>query len=251
MELDTIVVGDCLDVMRDMPDGCVDLVVADPPYGLGFWNWVNGWIELLPRILKPTTSIYVFCGIGEKADSFTEMYHLIKENFTFKNLITWKKQRGYGTQRNWMYIREELIFAVNSPDYIFNPQYGNELRTKFTTGKLGKIASSYKPKSDYKRVSNVWIDIKEISPGVGNKAEWTGKHPSQKPLELIERIIKASSCSNDLIFDPFIGSGTTAVAALKLGRHFYGCDINPEYVKLANERIEKTRLEMSQIEMVL
>ena len=72
-------------------------------------------------------------------------------------------------------------------------------------------------------------------------------HPTQKPLYIIERLIEIHSNQEDMVFDPFVGSGTTAVAALKLGRHFYGCDINPEYVKMANERIEKARLGMSQL----
>jgi DNA modification methylase len=76
-------------------------------------------------------------------------------------------------------------------------------------------------------------------------------HPHQKPEALIEILLRTSMQEGEVVFDPFIGSGTTAVAALKLGRHFYGCDINPEYVRLTNERIEKARLEMSQMEMPL
>ena len=86
-------------------------------------------------------------------------------------------------------------------------------------------------------------DVWEIPQVVGNG------HPATFPEELPIKILETAN--SQIIFDPFIGSGTTAVAALKLGRHFYGCDINPEYVKLANERIAKARLEMAQMEMAI
>jgi len=86
--------------------------------------------------------------------------------------------------------------------------------------------------------------------------KWTSArpngHPAEKPEELVSRTIATSEMpENIIVFDPFIGSGTTAVAALKLNHHFYGCDVNPDYVRLANARIEKTRMEMSQMELSL
>lgn len=234
--------------MAKMPDECVDLAVVDPPFDLGYWEWVEGWLETIKRLLKPAASIYVFCGIGEKSDSLSRILPIVKELFVFKNLITWKKQQGYGTQRNWMYVREEIVFAVNGPNHIFHPQYTKEIRHKYGFRvDSGELARNYS-KSIYKRASNVWTDIKQLS-GPFKKTEWLDVCVAQKPEALIERIISASSDKDGLVFDPFMGTGTTAVAALKLGRHFYGCDINPEYVKLANERVEKARLEMAQMEL--
>lgn len=235
-ELNSIVCGDCLEVLPQLPDEIFDLAICDPPYDLGFWDWVEGWVELVYSKLKEDSSIYIFCGIGERSDSLSRILPIIKRLFKFKNLITWKKQRGYGTQRNWMYTREEIIFAIKGKHY-FQVQYSDELRPHYTYGFLGRLASKYKPLSEYKRVSNVWTDIQEITPGVGNKPEWT-KHPTQKPEALIERIIKASSKEGDLVLDPFIGSGTTAVVARRLGRNYFGCDISKEYVEMANARLK-------------
>lgn len=232
MEIDTVVVGDCLDVMRDIPNACIDLLFADPPYDLGFWDWVKGWVELLPRILKPDASLYICCGIGEKSDSLSQMLPIVKELFTFKNLITWKKQRGYGTQRNWMYTREEIIFAVNGPKYIFNPQYGKEKRHGYGFANLKK----YPPKSAFKRVSNVWTDISEITKKT--TTEWLRDNVAQKPEALLERIILASSDEGDLVFDPFVGTGTTAIVAKKLKRHYFACDINSDMIAVTNKRLE-------------
>lgn len=234
---------DCRELIPQLPDQCIDLVVADPPYDLGFWDWVDGWIELLVPKLKLSASIYVFCGIGEKSDSLSRILPIIKEHFIFKNLITWKKQRGYGTQCNWMYTREEIIFAVNGTDYIFHPQYGSELRSDFTTGLIGRTASKYPPKSKFKRTSNVWVDIKEITPGVGNSPEWI-RHPTQKPEALIERIIKASSDRDSMVFDPFAGSFTTAFVAECLERNWIACDIDPHWVGVGTKRLDAIRVDL-------
>ena len=236
-----IVCSDCLEVISKLPNEILDLVIADPPYGrIGGWPWIENWIEAIYGKIQQNGSIYIFCGIGEKSDSLSKILPIIKDKFIFKNLITWKKQRGYGTQRNWMYTREEIIFAVKSKDYYFKVLYGDKPRPQFKTGRLGKIASSYKPLSEFKRITNIWDDIQEITPGVGNKPEWLG-HPTQKPEKLMERIILASSKENDLVFDPFMGSGTTAVVADRLNRRWFGCDIEQKYVDMALERIRKDR----------
>lgn len=232
--INSIVCDDCLNVLSQLPDGVLDLVICDPPYDLGFWNWVDGWIELACSKLKRSGSIYIFCGIGEKSDSLSRILPLVKKLFTFKNLITWKKLQARGSQRNWMHAREEIILAVSGPDYVFHPQYGKELRAIYS------INPKYPAKSPYKRTTNVWTDIRPIISGVSKLPENVG-YPSQKPEALLERIIKASSNENDIVADFFCGSGTTLVVAERLRRKWFGCDINPEAVKISQERIEKER----------
>ena len=235
--------GDCLDILPTLEAGSVDVVITDPPYGMGFWNICDDWFSLASAVLEQDGSLYVFCGIGEKSDSLSRILPLVKKHFIFKNLITWKKQRGYGTQRNRMYTREEIIFAVKSRDYYYCPQYTDEPRSQFKTGKMGKMAQKNKPRSKFKRASNVWADVKEISPGVGNSPEWTGKHPTQKPTRLMERIIKASARPGSIILDPFMGSGTTGVACVKTGRSFIGIEIDPDYFAIAEQRIAEAQLQ--------
>ena len=233
MELDTIVCGDCLDVMRDMEDGCVDLVVTDPPYSLASassrrsadkamgWAdinnasvWFSLWYKEVWRILKQDGAFWTFCSwhsapVVQCATSHVPGMHLT-------SMLVWDKQwPGVGSTKGLRQHYEHVALAAK-------PDFAIKDRT----------------------IGDIW-------PCKWSSARPNG-HPAEKPESLINQIIQVCEVSTDaVIFDPFIGSGTTAVAALKLGRHFYGCDINPDYVKLANERIEKTRLEMAQMELQL
>jgi DNA modification methylase len=244
VEIDTIVCGDCLDVMRDMPDGCVDLVFADYPFSFSSNEWdvssndayqlIEQTIPQIKRIVTKDGALYLMLGHDTVAEA------CIKAKGTGLNIVNWLIWSfgvGYHPTTRYKTRAYHILFCAKSDDWLFN---GDDIRIAHKTIDKRNNNNGAIP-------SDIWTDIPDVKK---NSFEYCG-HKGQKPERLIERIIKASSNPGDLIFDPFIGSGTTAVAALKLGRHFYGCDINPEYVKLANERIEKTRLEMSQIEMVL
>lgn len=234
MQLDTIVCGDCLDVMRDMPDGSVDLVVTDPPYGdinhinrlherakykngpirklhKGMADTVNfDWDKMLSELDRVSSQwIYIFA--GDKT-GYTRSYY--SERNCMTRYGAWEKTNPTPLHGQYIWLSSIELFAI--------------IRKHHGT-------FNYFCKSPVLRFPN------------GSSRE----HPTQKPLELIEELILSSSNPGDLVFDPFLGSGTTAVAALKLGRHFYGCDINQTYVDLANQRIEKTRLELSQMELAL
>lgn len=229
---------DCRELIPKLDDFSLDMVIADPPYDLGFWDWVDDWIEPLKQKMKPTASIYIFCGIGTRSNSLCRILPIVQTYFTFKNLITWKKQRGYGTQRNWMYTREEIIFAVNGEDYVFTPQYTDELRPSFVSGWLRREAKRYPPRSEYKRASNIWVDIQEITVGVGNSKELLG-HPAQKPSALMRRIIMASSNKGDLVFDPFAGTFTVSEMCNRLGRRWIACELDQNWVDVGNERLSR------------
>lgn len=240
VELDTIVCGDCLDVMRDMPDGCMDLVVTDPPYGENQAKWdidkpsIEIWDEMY-RVLKEGGCLYYwgFWGHADWVLSNAKRVQLIPQSrivWWFRTGRPEKKSFREDTENAWYFSKGEPR-AFNAENYL----------------------EPYEDKANYRRYGRngkhpgtVWIHSRVLHNHPGNVG-----HPTQKPEFLISKMVGISSQKGELIFDPFIGSGTTAVAALKLGRHFYGCDINPEYVKLANQRIEKTRLEMSQMELAL
>jgi len=262
MELDTIVCGDCLDVMADMPDGCVDLIVADAPYYQVAkekwdkqWNskeeylqWMHSWTIESKRLLRLGGALYVFGGIGSRNGFvFWNYVEQVSEYLTFWSYINWRhfRAKGYRIKDNWPDSREDIANFIKGkrPRY-FQKQYmrqaglSNASKRQFAKTGVGLACG------------NIWIDIPEVQLTDG-RPNRTPEHPAQKPERLMERIICASSQEGEIVFDPFIGSGTTAVAALELERHFYGCDISPEYVELANKRIEKTRLEMAQMEMDL
>jgi len=228
-QLDTIVAGNCLDVMRQMPDGCVDLIVADPPYGAkgrATWDsWAGtDWIAPMPRLLRSGGSAYVFMGYTNAPDTASALRKVLTERTW---VIWWKRNSALSQVKCWK-SQHEIIFYLVKPgaDYIWNRW---DILEPFDT-KGGEKDSPHSGKVP----GNVW----QI-PGVNWCSKERTAHPTQKPVSVLDRIIRASSVEGDTIFDPFIGSGTTAVAAKKLGRHYFGCDINPEYVEMARARVAK------------
>ncbi len=266
MELDKVVCGDCLDVMRTMPDKCVDLVVTDPPYGQSNEDYDGGtsdkvWEELF-RIASENAVCLSFAG--------SPTYHRIAmaiENagWNIRQMWAWIYRDGFITSAWPKEGKDRLAPAMDPIVYATKGKVLLNLKREGTkvwkrlgrTGRPGyskrdsthgvATAKGHWPRSV---VVSEGIDgfqyfiLSRSSPGLRSERV---NHPNQKPLGLLLWLI--SKIPGMIIFDPFMGSGTTAVAALKLNRHFYGCDINPEYVKLANERIEKARLEMAQLEL--
>lgn len=240
--------GNCLIEMKKLPSECVDLVVADPPYtikrnfGAGtiatnndsFTTWCEKWIGECCRLLKPTSSIYI-C-INWEASSIIES--ILKKYFIVRNRITWKRDKGRGAKKNWKNNLEDIWFATKSADYTFNLNAVKIKRPVLApyidkTGKPRDWQEKNGKKFRYTHPSNIWTDL--VVP-FWSMAENT-EHPTQKPEKLIERIILASSNKDDLVFDPFIGSGTTAVVARKLGRNFLGFEIEKKFYVLAKKRL--------------
>lgn len=212
-EENSIVVGDCLDVMRQMPDGRVDLVVTDPPYGIGLKydmyddteeNWYKLMKNVLPEIIR--ISKMAILPIGNR-------YALkwIYDNFPPLWLIIWYKgSTGH---------RSPIGFNDYEPLLVYKKRKRVIMHDYFQT---------------------------KCSPKQG-----TYNHPCPKPIEWATWLIARASNQGDLVFDPFIGSGTTDVAADRLGRRFFGCDISETYVGMAIKRLEKDRQQRSQLKMPL
>jgi site-specific DNA-methyltransferase (adenine-specific) len=240
--------GDALQELKKVPDKSVDLIITDPPYtirknfGKGtvstketqFTLWCADWIEQCHRVLKKNGSIYI-C-INWEASNIVE--YLLKQQFTVRNRITWQRDKGRGAKKNWKNNLEDIWFATKSDKYTFNlddvkiekqviaPYVDKEGQPKDWKEKNGKKYRLTHP-------SNIWTDLVVPFWSMPENTE----HPTQKPEKLIERIIKASSNKGDLILDPFMGSGTTAVVAQKLKRDFIGFEIEKKYYTLANKRL--------------
>ena len=224
-----------------LEDNSVDLFVIDPPYmGIVEDSWDNQWktvqdyvdwmyrvLEAMKPKLKEHASLIWFGGIGKHGERpFFKLMDKVESNnlYTYRNMITWGKRRAYGKSHDYLFCREEFVWYSVSPErtkVTFNIPLTNIKR-----GYDGWNAK-YKAKSEYKRVSNVWTDIPELM---------RPKRNTQKPVELMERIIKTHSNEGDLVVDTFCGWGTTGVAALKLGRRFRGCERIPGDAILADDR---------------
>lgn len=247
VELNKIYNENCLETMKKIPDNFVDLIVADPPYYKivkddwdnqwksidEYLNWFENIIKEFFRILKTNGSFYLWMGIGKNKEH--PIFDMIKNSenigFIFQDWITWKKQKGYGNKNGYMFIREELIFFTKSEEYTFNIPYLNEIAKNHGRLKKDKI--------NYKRCGNVWCDINEVS--VGNLIHTERvNHPTQKPLMACDRIILTSTNENDLIYVPFVGSGSEIVSSFKNKRNYIGSEISNEYCELTLNRLNES-----------
>lgn len=244
-----IILGDCLNGMRHLPEKCIDLIFADPPYNRGkdFGNrsdkrakseyliWIDTWIKEAKRILKDRGSIYICCG-WEYSGNIQE---IMENYFVIKNRITWRREKGRGAKTNWKNNMEDVWFGVAGKKYTFNIDKVKIKKEVIAPYRVNGIPKDWVEEKGeryrYTCPSNIWGDL--VVP-FWSMPENT-PHPTQKPEKLLERIISASSNKGDLVLDPFLGSGTTAVVAKRLERKYIGFEINKDYIRLAMKRLSK------------
>lgn len=245
---DRTIIGDMLEVCSLLPAKSVDLIIADPPYNLtksfngttfskkkeaDYDEYTRRWLHAVKPLLKDNGSIYVCC------DWETSLIvgRVLGDFFHVRNRITWQREKGRGAKTNWKNGMEDIWFATNSAEYTFNLD-AVKIRKKV----IAPYRVNGKPKDwmetqsgNYRDTcpSNFWDDI---TIPFWSMAENTA-HPTQKSEKLIAKIMLASSSANDVVFDPFLGSGTTSVVAKKLGRHYIGIEIEPQYCVWAEQRL--------------
>lgn len=248
-----IFVGDSIQWMRSLPSASVDLIVADPPYNLSkaewdtfasqqvYVTWSMQWIEQASRILTPTGTLYV-CG-------FSEILADIKlpalQFFAGCRWIVWHYKNKANLRADWGRSHESILHLRKGKSFTFNTDdvripYGNHTtkypeRTQAETSQYGKgKGSSWQPHPRGAKPRDV-IEIPTTCNGMNESTP----HPTQKPEELIRKLILASSNEDDLVVDPFLGSGTSVVVAEQLKRRWKGCDLSQEYCRWAVERLER------------
>lgn len=245
----SLIQGDTLEVLPTLPDGFAQLIIVDPPYNLSrdfggnkftsvssvaYEEYLRYWFYLLCDKLAPNGSLYM-CGDWRSSSS---MQRVIEERLTILNRITWQREKGRGAAHNWKNSMEDIWFAVKNPkDYYFNLD-----AVKIRRRVLAPYRQEGQPK-DWEDTSagrfrttcpsNFWDDITVPFWSMPENTD----HPTQKPEKLIAKLILASSREGDMVFDPFLGSGTTAVVAKKLGRRYCGIEQNPDYCLLAAKRL--------------
>lgn len=245
----SLIHGDLFDVLPTLPNGFANLIIVDPPYNLPrnfgdkkftvvspqqYEEYLRSWFSLLCDKLAPDGTLYM-CGDWRCSSS---MQRVIEERLTILNRITWQREKGRGAAHNWKNSMEDIWFAVKNPkDYYFDVE-----AVKVRRRVLAPYREEGRPK-DWEETSegrfrttfpsNFWDDI---SVPFWSMPENTD-HPTQKPEKLIAKLILASSREGDVVFDPFLGSGTTAVAAKKLGRRYCGIELHLDYCLLAAKRL--------------
>jgi len=234
-----IIVGDCIKVMNSMPEKSVDLVFADPPYNIGlkydnhkdnmpyeeYINWTEKWITAALRVLKDNGSIYI--AIGDEYAAEVVMI-LKKKGLYMRNWIIWHYTFGQNQRKKFSRSHAHVLYFTKHPtEFIFN---ADNIRVRSVRQEIGDKRANPKGK--------IPDDVWKISRVAGTFKERVKNFPCQMPLALLERVIKASSNIGDIVLDPFIGSGTTAVACKKLGRKYIGIDISSNYVKNVENRLK-------------
>lgn len=246
---DKTFLGDSFEILPLLPEGSVDLLIVDPPYNLSkdfngskfhktsdeaYAEYTEKWIRAVLPLLKPDASVYVCCDW----QSGLAVGMTLKKYFTVRSRITWQREKGRGAQNNWKNGMEDIWFATVSDDYTFHLDAVKLRRRVLAPYTLDGEPKDWEETADgrFRNTcpSNFWDDI---SVPYWSMAENTA-HPTQKPEKLLAKLILASSDGGDLILDPFAGSGSTAVTAKKLGRHYAGIEQNEQYCVWAEKRLE-------------
>ncbi|MEN4011072.1 MAG: site-specific DNA-methyltransferase [Bellilinea sp.] len=245
--LNQVHLQDALKGMEIIPDKSIDLVIADPPYGLGkdygndsdrqegaaFLQWTHRWIDLAQTKLKPNGSLYIFTTWRYSP----EIFSYLKNRMVMINEIIWDRKVPSmgGTTRRFTSVHDTIGLFANNRDYYFD---------------LDAVRVPYDPKTKKARSRSIFVGKKWLEIGYNPKDVWSVSrlhrihseredHPTQKPLEIIERMIKASCPSGGVVLDPFAGSGTTVAACLLNGRNYVAFEINPNYYRIILNRIQR------------
>jgi len=252
----TIHTADCLTFMPQLPAESVHLVIADPPYfrvqlkeawdnqwpdEAAYLDWSLAWMRGAMRLLLPGGLLYCFGQVGKREQVWLQLMALASREFGFHDLIVWDRAVGYNERRDGFTPAYEMILALCKPGApprfdknAVREGYDAATRALYLKDKRYKDIEARRAHLERgKHATNIW----RIPSLKGSSKEKLG-HPTQKPLELIERLILSSSRVGDLVFDPFCGSGTVLLAAKKHGRDYLGVEINGEYADLARLRLQ-------------
>jgi len=243
--LDQVFCEDAIAGLARIPDASIDLVLTDPPYNLGkdygnasdsrsvdeYLAWTERWIDAVLPKLKDNGSLYIFLTWRYAPEIFV----MLKRRMTMMNEIIWDRRVPSmgGSTRSFSSVHDTIGFFVKRKDYYFD---------------LDAVRIPYDAATKKARSRSIFIGAKWLEVGYNPKDLWSVSrlhrehaervdHPTQKPLEIIERMVKASCPPGGVVLDPFMGSGTTALAARHAGRHFTGFELNPEYCAIIEQRL--------------
>jgi modification methylase len=262
LPLNTIMETDCVEAMNSLPADSIDLIFADPPYNLQLrgdlhrpdnskvdavdndWDkfssfalydtFTKNWLSAARRILKPNGAIWV---VGSYHNIFRVGSEIQNQGFWILNDVVWRKSNPMPNFRGMRLTNahETLIWASKS----------EESKYTFNYDALKSLNDGIQMRSDW--VLPICTGHERLKDEKGDKA-----HPTQKPESLLHRIIVATTKPNDVVLDPFFGTGTTGAVAKKLGRDFIGIEREPAYIKVAKERIKNIRkFDRSSLEVTL
>ena len=232
-----------------IPDHSIDLVVADPPYGLGkdygndsdkkgqteFLHWTETWLDLIVPKIKTTGCLYIFATWRYSPEIFV----FLKSRMLMLNEIIWDRKVPSmgGSTRRYSSVHDTIGFFAKSKEYYFD---------------LDAVRIPYDAETKKARTRSIFVGKKWLEVGYNPKDVWTisrlhrihaerEDHPTQKPVEIVERMVRASCPQNGVVLDPFAGSGTTIEVCLSNQRHYVAFELNPDYYQIILKRAQSTR----------
>ena len=241
--------GDSIELLDLLPAESVDLLIADPPYNLTkqfksntfksgqmdeYRDWLELWVPKIARICKPDASIYI-CGDWRSSPA---IYYVMEKYFVIRNRLTWEREKGRGSKSNWKNSHEDIWFATMGNNYTFNVDAVKLKRRVIAPYKVdGKPKDWHETEEGNYRLTHPSNMLTDLSVPFWSMPENT-EHPTQKPEKLLAKLILASSNPGDVVFDPFVGSGTTSVTAKKLDRKYIGIEKDETFCMLTEKRLE-------------
>jgi site-specific DNA-methyltransferase (adenine-specific) len=253
---DKMFCGDIFEGCRRLPEAFADIIIVDPPYNITknyhgnrfcasseeeYGAFTRRWMDAVLPCLKPNGTVYVCC------DWYSGMMisEELRKRLCLRGRITWQREKGRGAESNWKNCMEDIWYATASDNFKFNLDAVKIRRRVLAPYKEEGVPKDWTETADGKFrdtcPSNFWDDI---SIPYWSMAENTA-HPTQKPEKLLAKLILASSDKGDVVFDPFGGSGSTAVVAKKLERRFVSIEQNPLYCAWAEKRLELAETDKS------
>ena len=248
--LDKITQGDCITEIKKISDDSIDLIIADPPYNLnkdfGEWKeskkklewlgWSKEWLNECKRVLKPGGSIFVY---GIHHHLCWLQCHMYELGLDYRRQIIWHYENGFsGYTKTLSAHYEPLLWFSKGKSFTYHPirePYKSTDRLKHKITKNGKV---WEPNPEGRMAGDVWSF--PVLAGRRFKDEKV-KHPTQKPLSISNRIVQHFSSPKEIILIPFGGSGSECVSAKLNGRHFIGFELNPNYIEIANKRLNDVK----------
>lgn len=262
MKLDRVICGDAVEEMRKLDAEIAQVVIADPPYYKvlleqawdtqwqavqDYLDWSSRWVSECMRVLREDGLCFVFGQPGKREHVFIHLMSELCRRYQFHDLVIWDRVVGYNERRDSFTPAYEMILVLRKGEA---PKFNKgAVREPYSSEKIQTYLRDKRYKDRDARMKHLLAgkfatNILRVPSLKGSSKEKCG-HPSQKPMELISKLVACATGPDDLVLDPFIGSGTTAIVGEALGRRWLGIEMNPLYVELTRQRLIAARRELA------
>jgi site-specific DNA-methyltransferase (adenine-specific) len=258
MSFTPIIFGDAVTELGRLETGSAQVIIADPPYynvlleqewdtqwtAMGeYLAWTETWVAECLRVLREDGLCFIFGQLGKREHAFIHLMSALCRRHQFHDLLIWDRVVGYNERRDSFTPSYEMVLVLRKGD---SPKFNKDaVREAYTPEKIQEYLRDKRYKDRDARMKHLMAgkfatNIMRVPSLKGSSKEKCG-HPSQKPVELIAKLIACSTDPGDLVLDPFLGSGTTAVVAERMQRRWRGIEVNPLYVEMTQKRLAARR----------